>query len=712
MAAINIDVSTRDEAGALRNEKGHRCRDFLRRSEPFEQRLRYELRARLLVGDTEFLCLHVRQIVHPLGQDRTRINGIDEHVGLRTLLGKRLRQVEKARIHNAGSDRIGVREQTVRPGEIDDPTAPAADHARENRACAADLRHQLDVDRGLPIFIAQRREIRGLGTSAVVHQDVDRPQPLLSLLDEPIDVLRARPVGRNTNDLGAFFSGDPAYNSGKVVGAPRRQSDPRTLAGQFLCNRQPETTPTCCNERNFVGQSEIHATARPPLPLETIETYLFRQGNCLGTFSIYNLVQAPVEMRMPRGGNTLDVNEQRLWRRHIELAKIGGLTNGGTNRQALTPEEATARRLIAQWAEELKCKLYADDIGNLFISRPGTDPAAPPVMTGSHIDTQPTGGKFDGCYGVLAGLEVLQVLNEANVRTRRGIEVVIWMNEEGCRFAPGMMGSEAFAGIRDVKDILAVEDANGLSVAAELPAILAATPHAVKRPIGFPIAAFIEAHIEQGPILEAENCVIGVVNGIQGTRRFRVRVVGEEAHAGTTPRSRRKDAMSAAAHMLVAMQESVEPYQEDVRFTVGMWKASPNVPGVVASEVLFSIDLRHPETDIQKRIGDGLEAICQRNTQGCGVTIWEIASAPSIHFPQEIVSRIRNAAARRGVSQMDILSGAGHDARQLHYVCPTGMIFVPCERGISHNEAENAKPSDLAAGANVLCDVLVDLANA
>jgi N-carbamoyl-L-amino-acid hydrolase len=407
----------------------------------------------------------------------------------------------------------------------------------------------------------------------------------------------------------------------------------------------------------------------------------------------------------------LAVDEQRLWRRLIELAKIGGLPNGGTDRQALTPQEADARRLIAIWASELKCSLYIDDIANLFIRREGTDPAAAPVITGSHIDTQPTGGKFDGNYGVLAGLEVLQILNEAQISTRRPIEVAIWTNEEGCRFAPGMMGSEAFAGTRSLADIVAVRDAAGVSVADALPAILAATPSAQKRPVGFPIAAFIETHIEQGPILEAENRVIGVVTGIQGTRRFRVEVVGEEAHAGTTPRSQRRDAMAAAAHMVVAVQQAVEPYQEDVRFTVGMWNTSPNVPGVIAGKVLFSIDLRHPDSTVLKSLGDDIEAICKANAQGCKVTVGEIANAKSIHFSDKVVELVRGAAARHRYSHMDIFSGAGHDARQLHYVCPTGMIFVPCERGISHNEAENAKPAHLAAGTHVLIDVLLELAD-
>ena len=210
----------------------------------------------------------------------------------------------------------------------------------------------------------------------------------------------------------------------------------------------------------------------------------------------------------------IDIDEQQLWRRHMQLAQIGGLSSGGVNRQALTAEEIEARRLIAHWASELECQLYVDDIGNLFIRREGTNFVAPPVLTGSHIDTQPTGGKFDGAYGVLAGLQVLHTLNEAQIRTLRPIEVVIWMNEEGCRFAPGMMGSEAFAGQRSLQEIFEVRDADGVSVADVLPAALAATPDALHHALGFPIAAYIEPHIEQGPILEASNCVIGVVTGI------------------------------------------------------------------------------------------------------------------------------------------------------------------------------------------------------
>jgi Peptidase family M20/M25/M40 len=234
------------------------------------------------------------------------------------------------------------------------------------------------------------------------------------------------------------------------------------------------------------------------------------------------LSNVALECQFVRGheGPVIDIDEQQLWQRHMQLAQIGGLPNGGVDRQAFTAQEIEARRLIAQWAGELECQLFVDDIGNLFIRREGADPAAAPVVAGSHIDTQPTGGKFDGAYGVLAGLQVLQALNEAQISTHRSIEVAIWTNEEGCRFAPGMMGSEAFAGLRSLKDIIAAEDADGVTVADVLPEALAATPDAHRRTLAFPIAVYIEPHIEQGPILEAANCVIGVVTGIQGTRRF------------------------------------------------------------------------------------------------------------------------------------------------------------------------------------------------
>ncbi len=412
---------------------------------------------------------------------------------------------------------------------------------------------------------------------------------------------------------------------------------------------------------------------------------------------------------MSLSGASGAVDEARLWRRHMVLAEIGATGKGGVNRQALSEEEAHARALLADWAAALGYGVSVDGISNLFIRREGTDPALAPVLTGSHIDSQPTGGKFDGAYGVLAGLEALQALDEAGIETARPIEVVAWLNEEGSRFAPGMMGSEAFAGLRPLDEIKAVTDRGGTSVADELRRAFAATPGAERREIGFPVAAFVEAHIEQGPALERAGKPIGVVTGIQGVRRMRVRVTGEEAHAGTTPKSARRDALWEAARMVDALQQTIH-VDDEHRFTVGMMEIRPNVPSVVASEVLFSIDIRHPDSDMLARLEAEVDGICRNALVACEVETWTIAEAPSIWFDDRVVGTIEAAAVDLGLGNMRLFSGAGHDARQLSFVCPTGMIFVPCEKGISHNEAESASPSDLADGARVLAETLVRLA--
>ena len=403
------------------------------------------------------------------------------------------------------------------------------------------------------------------------------------------------------------------------------------------------------------------------------------------------------------------VDEARLWRRHMTLAGIGATAKGGVDRQALSEAEARARTLLARWAGELGYRVLVDGISNLFIRREGTNPDLAPVLTGSHIDSQPTGGKFDGAYGVLAGIEVLQALDEAGIETARPIEVVAWLNEEGSRFAPGMMGSEAFAGLRPLDEIVAVTDRGGTSVADELPRALAATPDAERREIGFPVAAFVEAHIEQGPALERAGLPIGVVTGIQGVRRMRVRVIGEESHAGTTPKSARRDALWEAARMVDALQQGIH-VDDEHRFTVGMMEIRPNVPSVVAAEVLFSIDIRHPDSETLARLEAEVDGICRDALVACDVETWTIAQAPSIWFDDAVVDAIEAAADGLGLGNMRLFSGAGHDARQLSRVCPTGMIFVPCEKGISHNEAENATPPDLADGARVLAETLVRLA--
>jgi N-carbamoyl-L-amino-acid hydrolase len=393
----------------------------------------------------------------------------------------------------------------------------------------------------------------------------------------------------------------------------------------------------------------------------------------------------------------------------MALAEIGATPSGGVCRLALTDEEIAARRLLIDWAEALGLTVFTDDIGNLFFRLSGSDPEAAPIVTGSHIDTQPTGGKFDGAYGVVAGFEAVEAILDAGITTARPIEVVAWVNEEGSRFSPGMMGSEAFTSRRPIAQILEVADADGTTTAEALDAVLAAFPSLERRGFGMPIAAFIEAHIEQGPVLEREGVPVGVVTGIQGSRRFRVEVDGEAAHAGTQPMAKRKDALLAALRIIDALRAAFEP--DDAKFTVGLFDLSPNVPSVVPSRAYFSIDLRHPDQATLVRLGDVIAAACDDHAAPCSAGVTEIATSESLEFPESIRATIAAAADTLDIPAIPLLSLAGHDARQLHYYCPTGMIFTPCKDGVSHNEAESATPSDLAAGTRVLAATLAQLAS-
>lgn len=392
----------------------------------------------------------------------------------------------------------------------------------------------------------------------------------------------------------------------------------------------------------------------------------------------------------------------------MELGEIGATEKGGVCRLALTDEEIEARKLLISWAREIGLSVYTDEISNLFFRLEGQDPEAPPVLTGSHIDTQPTGGKFDGAFGVVAGFEAAEAIREAGVTPARPIEVVAWLNEEGSRFSPGMMGSEAFTGRRPLAQMLTVTDADGVRTADALELTHAAFPDLERRELGFPVAAFVEAHIEQGPVLEEKGIAVGVVTGIQGSRRFRVEVTGEEGHAGTQPMPERKDALFAALDMIAAMRDASAP--DEAKFTVGLFELSPNVPSVVPSRAFFSIDIRHPDWPTLKSLGDDVSTLSESNRGACSVNVTEIATSESLEFPAEVRACIAQSAEELGIPTMDILSLAGHDARQLHYHCPTGMIFTPCKDGISHNEAESSEPADLAAGTRVLAEALLKLA--
>lgn len=399
------------------------------------------------------------------------------------------------------------------------------------------------------------------------------------------------------------------------------------------------------------------------------------------------------------------INAKRLWDCHEEIARFGMTAKGGVNRQALSDEEIDARRRLLEWATEIGANAYTDDVGNFFIRLEGRISDAAPVLLGSHIDSQPTGGKYDGIYGVLAGLEVLRAVKEAGVTPNRPIEVVAWMNEEGSRFAPGMMGSAVFCGARQLKDVVSVVDAKGIGVADELERVAKAFPDVTHRRLGFPVHCYFEAHIEQGPVLEVESKVIGVVTGIQGKRTYSVDVKGEEGHAGTTPQSKRRDALTVAAGLVVTMNEAFRDEADITRFTVGRFTVSPNAPSVIPGLVSFSIDLRHPDAQILSTHANTIPYFCRIAKGHCEVKCDPLVNDAPIAFPQEMQCQIAEAADHLGFSSMSLLSAAGHDAKFLATICPSGMIFIPCKDGISHNEAESVIPEHVAAGAAVLCEV-------
>lgn len=400
------------------------------------------------------------------------------------------------------------------------------------------------------------------------------------------------------------------------------------------------------------------------------------------------------------------VSEERLWGRHMRMARHGATAGGGVDRQALSAEEFAAWREIIQWGRELGLVPYTDEIGNLFLRYDAGDRSLPPVLAGSHLDSQPTGGKFDGVYGVLAALEAVQCIAEGKPALVRPIEIVAWMNEEGSRFAPGMMGSSAFAGATQAADYLDVRDARGVSVREGLAAARAVFPDLPLRSLGRPVAGYFEAHIEQGPVLEQMERTIGVVTGIQGKQTFRVVVDGQEAHAGTTPRAARKDALHSAVRIIAALHALTCDEADLVRFTVGRLTVEPNAPSVVPARAAFSIDLRHPDSATLDGLAEECVALCHARAPPCDVVVERLIHAPSLSFPAAITDLIARVASALSLPAMELPSAAGHDARYLHYVCPTGMIFVPCKGGISHSEAESAKPGDLAAGARVLAEVL------
>ncbi|MDR6766658.1 N-carbamoyl-L-amino-acid hydrolase [Acidovorax delafieldii] len=405
----------------------------------------------------------------------------------------------------------------------------------------------------------------------------------------------------------------------------------------------------------------------------------------------------------------LRINGQRLWDSLMELAQIGATPKGGVCRLTLTDLDKQGRDLVTRWAREAGMTVTIDKIGNGFMRRPGRNNSLPPIMTGSHIDTQPTGGKFDGNYGVLAGIEVVRTLNDHGIETEAPIEVAFWTNEEGSRFVPVMMGSGVFAKAFTLEHAYAATDTEGKTVKGELERIGYIGD---QEPGDHPIGAYFETHIEQGPVLEDNEKTIGVVSGVLGIRWFDCTVTGMEAHAGPTPMALRKDAMLAATRIMQDVVAAAHRHPPHGRGTVGMVQVFPNSRNVIPGRVKFSIDLRNSTDALVDAMAAEVKAFADQvaKEHGVQVHIEMVSSYPAQLFQPECVEAVGRAAAKLGYSHMPAVSGAGHDAVYMAKLAPSGMIFIPCKDGISHNEIEDAKPEHIEAGCNVLLHAMLERA--
>ncbi|TMU28654.1 Zn-dependent hydrolase [Halomonas sp. ATBC28] len=406
---------------------------------------------------------------------------------------------------------------------------------------------------------------------------------------------------------------------------------------------------------------------------------------------------------------SLRTDSDRLWEALMEMAKLGATPKGGVNRQALTDLERQGRDLFIQWCRAEGCTIRIDNIGNIFARREGSDPNAKAVMAGSHLDSQPTGGKYDGCFGVLSGLEVIRTLNQHNITTQSPIEVVAWTNEEGCRFPPCMMGSGVFSGVLEFDAMMARTDTDGVTVSDALDAIHyrgsdEVSPHEIK--------AYFEPHIEQGPILEDTATTIGVVIGGLGQKWFDLTLTGLEAHAGPTPMNLRRDAMMGAAEVAQALNRIAFDHQPHGRGTVGCMTLHPGSRNVIPGQVKMTLDMRHWEPEALETMGQAVaaavEEICQRH--GLEYHLEPTANFAPEYFDKACVDAVRQSAEHLELSHMDIISGAGHDAMFVGRVAPAAMIFIPCKDGISHNEIESATPEHVHAGCNVLLHAMLNAA--
>ncbi|MEM6284746.1 MAG: Zn-dependent hydrolase [Chloroflexota bacterium] len=412
--------------------------------------------------------------------------------------------------------------------------------------------------------------------------------------------------------------------------------------------------------------------------------------------------------------DNLRINGQRLWDTIMEMGKIGETAGGGSHRLALSDDDRTGRDLFKQWAEAAGCQVAVDELGNMFALRPGTNNDLPPIGMGSHLDTQPFGGKFDGVFGVLSGLEVMRALNDADVTTTHPLVIVNWTNEEGARFAPAMMASGVYADHFDKDWILArVAADDGATFGAELERI----GYKGDLTIGdYEFAAFFEPHIEQGPILEAEEKSVGVVDTAQGFRWYDITFRGHAAHTGSTPMVGRRNALLGVAKVIQVVDEIAHKHAPYGRGTVGsQFHVGPGSRNIIPETVDFTVDMRHPDDDSLAAMDAALREVCETVTKEIGLEMdfEQISYTPPTIFDKSCVDAVQAAADLIGASNMTITSGAGHDACYVAKRYPTSMIFVPCKDGISHNESESAKQEDLEAGGNVLLHAVLkyDVAN-
>nr|WP_295462808.1 Zn-dependent hydrolase [Mesorhizobium sp.] len=412
---------------------------------------------------------------------------------------------------------------------------------------------------------------------------------------------------------------------------------------------------------------------------------------------------------MAAPGENLRINPDRLWDSLMEMAKIGPGVAGGNNRQTLTDEDGEGRHLFKRWCDAAGLTMGVDQMGTMFARREGTDPDALPVYVGSHLDTQPTGGKFDGVLGVLGGLEVVRTLNDLGIKTKHPIVVTNWTNEEGTRFAPAMLASGVFAGVHEQDWAYDRKDAKGKRFGDELERIGWKGDEEVGQR---KMKAFFELHIEQGPILEDEGIDIGVVTHGQGLKWLQVTLTGKEAHTGSTPMPKRRNAGLGMARVTEMVHEVAMDYQPDAVGAIGHMEVYPNSRNIIAGRCVFTIDIRSPDKavldEMDARIRAGVELICE--ALDIKYEIEQVGHFDPVTFDEGCVKAIRDAATRLGYTHRNIVSGAGHDACWINRVAPTAMVMCPCVDGLSHNEAEDISKEWAAAGADVLFHAVVETA--